>query len=267
MNGVLYPTDLLAADEASGELHVRLTVEQTIGNCPKYITIRKMEPRAQQDRSSANIAPGLGAKEEQTTDYLSEKGRLLLYLVKFFNTLGNIANDNRVGLLFLNFDSGDLVHLTGRAHIFVGQDAQAIYPHAQRCVQVVIDDHLLRTDTLPFRMQTRELSPYNPVLPSGQHRITVALISGGIGSTPFISMVRGARQFHNRSMDIQWVISAPYFNDVLPEVLREITAPIRAFEDDDQGSKGDDGSLALSVDVFLTRDTPAAVLVAQNNTN
>jgi hypothetical protein len=31
MNGVLYPGDLLVADEATGELHVRLTVEQTIG--------------------------------------------------------------------------------------------------------------------------------------------------------------------------------------------------------------------------------------------
>lgn len=31
MNGVLYKNDILAADEKTGELHVKLTVEQTIG--------------------------------------------------------------------------------------------------------------------------------------------------------------------------------------------------------------------------------------------
>ncbi|KAF9109275.1 hypothetical protein BGX27_007796, partial [Mortierella sp. AM989] len=44
MNGVLYPDGLLASNEKSGELHLRLTVEQSIGNCPKYITIREMKP-------------------------------------------------------------------------------------------------------------------------------------------------------------------------------------------------------------------------------
>lgn len=34
MNGVLMPDDILTVDEATGELHVLLTVEQTIGAYP-----------------------------------------------------------------------------------------------------------------------------------------------------------------------------------------------------------------------------------------
>ncbi|KAG0200285.1 hypothetical protein BGX28_006592 [Mortierella sp. GBA30] len=68
MNGVLYPHDILTAEASSGSLHVRLTVEQTIGNCPKYITIREFEPDSADGakhssepvdaKASCNVIPG-----------------------------------------------------------------------------------------------------------------------------------------------------------------------------------------------------------------
>ncbi|KAG0245674.1 hypothetical protein BGX31_006670 [Mortierella sp. GBA43] len=472
MNGVLYPDDLLVADEDSGELHVRLTVEQTMGNCPKYITIREVVPRPQHDRDNSNTTPVLvGSKEEKSSNLLSEEAKAIVRQAdcffissrfidedladqtsgmdcnhrggnpgfvrmdgnnlllpdysgnRFFNTLGNITNDERLGLLFLNFESGDLLHLTGRGRIFVGQDAQALYPHTQRCVQVTIDDYVIRKDALPFRMKTRELSPYNPTVSSGQHRIVsqdsekrvsatlsnitrhtedlatfrfttsrpiryipgqyavldlsqfntvgyrhmapndpqslnddyvrtwtissaptrkiksvtltvsqgtqgleeweeaseftmtikrkpggavsnllhdlvlnpqhpfnvplistggsfvlptlsrttqegqsspkIALISGGIGSTPFISMIRGARQAQEGPLDIQWITSAPYLKDALPEVLQELTAPLES-TGGDQGSQQDTKPLALSVNVFLTRESSLEASSLQN---
>ncbi|KAF9106080.1 hypothetical protein BGX27_009331, partial [Mortierella sp. AM989] len=336
----------------------------------------------------------------------------------FFNTLGNIANDERVGLLFISFETGDLLHVTGRAQIFVGKESQALYPHAQRCVQVMIDDHLLRKDVLPFRMHTKELSPYNPIVPSGQQRIieenhkgkiaatlsrvtkhtkdvstfhfntsgpiryspgqyavldfsqfnilgyrhmaadnplslnddyirtwtissapipaasttqsssqedqwqetseftmtikrkpggaisnllhdlvldgrykpfTVplvstggnfvlpsptstlntpsstkfALISGGIGSTPFISMIRGAKQLQHGLTDIKWVNSAPYFEDSLPEILREIAQEPEAQISDDTSESRASRPLNLSVEVFLTRGESTSIPPSQ----
>ncbi|KAG0347107.1 hypothetical protein BG005_000366, partial [Podila minutissima] len=80
----------------------------------------------------------------------------------FFNTLGNIAADPRVGLLFVDFDTGDCLHVTGTAQIFVGRESQALYPHSQRAVQVSVESAILNLHALPFRLVTKELSPYNP---------------------------------------------------------------------------------------------------------
>ncbi|KAF9142710.1 hypothetical protein BG015_000702 [Linnemannia schmuckeri] len=460
MNGVLQPNDILKVDEATGELHVLLTVEQTIGNCPKYITIREMDSLEPQDtlkpKAEASTSQTLdensrrplfkGLTSEQTAivdqaDCLFIASRFIDESIadqtsgmdcnhrggnpgfarvsgnqivfpdysgnRFFNTLGNIMNDERVGLLFVNFGAGDTLQVTGRARILIGKDAQEAYPHAQRVVQVTIEDSILRPGSLPFRMRTKELSPYNPVTPSHQQRginktavpvaatlseITVhtddirtfrfktskpiryspgqyavldfgafnalgyrhmapdnpqslnddyirtwtissaplglsssakeakrsspdawneasefaltikrkpggtisnllhnlsldprqpftiplictggsfvlpdlessttispkptkvTMISGGIGSTPFISMIRGARQVLTEyPVDIQWILSATFVEDALPEALQELTAPL-------EGDAGDKHWPTVSVVLFLTgRHTP-----------
>ncbi|KAF9408329.1 hypothetical protein BGZ94_002348 [Podila epigama] len=205
VNGVLYPENVVVADSATGQLHVRLTVEQTIGNCPKYITIREMVPfeentslnRAKvtldvsetippvvshgknsihvvnsannnENNNTTDSFQGLTAFEQAivrqsdclfiASRYIDETladqtsgmdcnhrggnpgfirvdddGHSIVFPDysgnRFFNTLGNIASDPRVGLLFPNFDTGDLLQVTGTAQIYIG---------------------------------TKELSPYNP---------------------------------------------------------------------------------------------------------
>ncbi|KAF9438921.1 hypothetical protein BGZ76_002920 [Entomortierella beljakovae] len=233
MNGVLYPNDLLEANGKTGELHLQLTVEQSIGNCPKYITIREMVPPKTRglgdttdvgtsNNSTSPSKTKLGDEEaaiihqadclfissrfidEELADQTSgmdcnhrggnpgfvklRNGNSSLVFPdysgnRFFNTLGNIANDERVGLLFISFEDGDLLHVTGRAKIHVGAESQAIYPHTQRCVEVIIDGHILRKDALPFRMRTKELSPYNPTVPSNQQRTIKELPTGRASAT------------------------------------------------------------------------------------
>ncbi|KAF8976825.1 hypothetical protein BGZ46_007920 [Entomortierella lignicola] len=466
MNGVLYPNDLVIADETSGELHLRLTVEQSIGNCPKYITIRELKPSfrteiSAQGASVAYASNGGHSSElcdqeiaiirqadclfissrfinEDLPDQVSgmdcnhrggnpgfvrlvEDGKSLVFPDysgnRFFNTLGNITNDERVGILFISFETGDLLHITGRAKILIGKESQALYPHAQRCVLVTIDSHLLRKDAIPFRMHTKELSPYNPIVPSGQHRIiednvndrisatlshiskhthdvstfhfntskpiqytpgqyavldfsqfnnqgyrhmapddpqslnddyirtwtissapllkapltdtasnlplllkdnwqetseftmtikrkpggaistllhslelerqgkpfTISLtttggsfvlsretpdskfafISGGIGSTPFISMLRGAKQSKHGSLDIKWVNSVPYFEDSLPEILQEFAEVHYTQNSGDAVETKALQPLNLSVEVFLSRASPTTLSPAQ----
>ncbi|KAF9175837.1 hypothetical protein BGX21_003922 [Mortierella sp. AD011] len=464
MNGVVYPDDLLKVDETSGELQLKLTVEQSIGNCPKYITIREMKAQTRSENTDSGNAEnlttalkttggsslGIGDQEiaiirqadcffiasrfidenlaDQTSGMdcnhrggnpgfvrLGEDNKSLVFPDysgnRFFNTLGNIANDERVGILFISFETGDLLHITGCARIFVGKESQALYPHTQRCVQVTIDGHLLRNDAIPFRMHTRELSPYNPIVPSGQKRtieesldgrvsatlsritkhtrdistfhfntsgpiryspgqyavldfnqfntagyrhmapddpqslnddyirtwtissapllgvltaqgegwqetseftmtikrkpggavsnflhnlpleslsrpftvplvstggnfvlpgptlnsitqpqspVKFALISGGIGSTPFISMIRGAKQLRHGSIDIKWVSSVPYFEDSLPEILREIVEVPQVQAPNDTAELKTDRRLSLSIEVFLSRANPTS---------
>ncbi|KAF9974885.1 hypothetical protein BGZ73_001625 [Actinomortierella ambigua] len=239
MNGVLYPDGVVRLDEATGDLHVRLTVEQTIGNCPKYITIREVRPRSDRDTSDiqgqqhvqhvpqeqiaaannhehqgagqGSSAPQQTSKSTSTTttllsDYeqhmirqadcvflatryiddslpaqtngmdcnhrggnpgfVRVKGNTILIPDysgnRFFQSLGNIVNDPRIGLLFIDFNTGDTLHITGRAKVHLDAEAQAVYPRVQRVVVVEIDDVLLQRQALPFVLETKELSPYNP---------------------------------------------------------------------------------------------------------
>ncbi|KAG0320082.1 hypothetical protein BG000_003695 [Podila horticola] len=297
-NGVVYPEDILKADPATGEIHVRLTVEQSIGNCPKYITIREMAP----------------LKNLVSSSTISQE--LFHY--------GNIVADPRVGLLFVDFDTGDCLHVTGTAKIFVGHESQALYPHSQRAVQVSIESIILNRHALPFRLITKELSPYNPRTatlaagtmlhdgtirtwtissaserpdkaterfsltikhkaggqistllhewaPEGDkekgkvRRLTVPLmsiggefvlpteskkllfISGGIGATPFIAMLRGLGKQKEQGeedalgYDIRWITSATVVEESLPEILQEVLKSVGA---------------QLSINVFLTRTSP-----------
>ncbi|KAG0051369.1 hypothetical protein BGZ83_003835 [Gryganskiella cystojenkinii] len=445
MNGVLNKKDLLVADPTTGELHINLTVEQTIGNCPKYITIRELyyptEESNHEGSSIFDLDEDQGLTElqqsvvrqadcvfissrhideslpDQTSGmdcnhrggnpgFVHLEGRTITFPDysgnRFFNTLGNIAEDERVGLLFLSFETGDTLQFTGRAKLLFGEESQAMYPHSQRVVQVTLDSVVFRRAALPFRMRTKELSPYNPRVPGhrlasggtvdgertmatltgitkhsddvstfyfttshpinyqpGQYavldfsqfnttgyrhmapdnpqslnddyirtwtissaplpapesedemkwqssqeftltikrkpggllstalhrldptflgRLTVplvstdgefvlpqslygtgtssplkiAMISGGIGSTPFISMLRGLRRLQSQSwssVSIHWIISATHAIEALPQILKEICG---SPDDDIPG----DGRLELNVSIFLSREAP-----------
>ncbi|KAG0228345.1 hypothetical protein BGW41_003444 [Actinomortierella wolfii] len=243
MNGVLYPDNIVKLDTNTGDLHVRLTVEQTIGNCPKYITIREIVPRPnrsddhiqqqqqQQQRQHEstlqeyqhNVAD-LGSSAPQVlstprggTTILSEYEQEIIrqadcvFLAtryidealpaqtngmdcnhrggnpgfvrikdntilipdysgnRFYQSLGNIVNDSRIGLLFIGMTTGDTLHITGRARVLLNEEAQKLYPRVQRLVLVEMDDALLQKEALPFTFKTKELSPYNPRIPRHQH--------------------------------------------------------------------------------------------------
>ena len=57
-----------------------------------------------------------------------------------FQTLGNISTDPRVGLLFVEFDSGTTLQLTGRARILWDREDFHELAGAERAVEVEIDE-------------------------------------------------------------------------------------------------------------------------------
>ncbi|MDO6575566.1 pyridoxamine 5'-phosphate oxidase family protein, partial [Staphylococcus pasteuri_A] len=56
----------------------------------------------------------------------------------FFNTIGNLLEDPCIGLLFVDFASGGLLHVTGRASID-WTPAEARDPSILRVIEVEID--------------------------------------------------------------------------------------------------------------------------------
>jgi hypothetical protein len=74
-----------------------------------------------------------------------------------FNTLGNLIEYPRAGLMFLDFASGDVLQLTGRTEIPFGP---------RREVVVHIDEVLAREAASPLRFGLLEPSPAHPQEPS-----------------------------------------------------------------------------------------------------
>ncbi len=68
-----------------------------------------------------------------------------------FNTIGNLVMDPGVGLLFVDFERGSLLQITGRASIDWDSEAVSEYPGAQRLVTVDIDETVELNGVLPLR--------------------------------------------------------------------------------------------------------------------
>ncbi len=68
-----------------------------------------------------------------------------------FNTLGNIVLNPKVGFLFVDFPSGSLLQLTGRASIDWDSEAVAKIPGARRIVEFEIDKLYERTTAVRLR--------------------------------------------------------------------------------------------------------------------
>jgi predicted pyridoxine 5'-phosphate oxidase superfamily flavin-nucleotide-binding protein len=79
-----------------------------------------------------------------------------------FNTLGNIVANPRVGMLFIGFESGRTLQLTGRAAIDWDPARAATLPGAERIVDFEIDEVIDNPRGFPLRYEFREYSHFNP---------------------------------------------------------------------------------------------------------
>ncbi|WP_436761126.1 pyridoxamine 5'-phosphate oxidase family protein [Streptosporangium sp. V21-05] len=76
-----------------------------------------------------------------------------------YMTLGNLELDDGCGLLFLDWERGDALHLTGRAH--VDWDPGGV-PGAQRLVRFELDRLVRVRGASPLRWRFAEYSRHNP---------------------------------------------------------------------------------------------------------
>jgi predicted pyridoxine 5'-phosphate oxidase superfamily flavin-nucleotide-binding protein len=171
--GVLRPEGLL------------LLVDQVYGNCPKYIQLRRPEADgedaggepvrvsatlAKRQRSAiasadtffiASFHPGGGADASHRggrPGFVRALGEDRLAFENYpgngmFNTLGNLVEHPRAGLLFVDFEAGDVLQITGRARID---------PAFSTVVE--IDEVRETRRASPLRYRLVEMSPSNPPL-------------------------------------------------------------------------------------------------------
>jgi predicted pyridoxine 5'-phosphate oxidase superfamily flavin-nucleotide-binding protein len=196
------------AEVGDGALEVR--VEEVFGNCPKYIQARAPDPEpldggagtgrrgtaltgAQKlwieradtffvasvhgetgaDASHRGGQPGfVRVVDERRLRFPDYAGN------NMFQTLGNISKDPRVGLLFVDFDSGATLQLTARASILWDRRNFSDLAGAERAVEVEIDELVEIDHRIASGWRLLGYSPFNP-----RSRVPGAPESATISST------------------------------------------------------------------------------------
>lgn len=83
---------------------------------------------------------------------------------RFYQTLGNLKTTPLAGLVFPNFETGDVLYVTGHASILIGPEADDLIPHSNLAVKLSVRAAKFIQQSLPFRGMFVEPSPYNPKL-------------------------------------------------------------------------------------------------------
>jgi ferredoxin-NADP reductase/predicted pyridoxine 5'-phosphate oxidase superfamily flavin-nucleotide-binding protein len=78
----------------------------------------------------------------------------------YFNTLGNFLINPKAGLVFLNFQTGDVLQLTGTVELLDDTDSEIqAFKGAERGWRFTLKRAIRLTDALPFRSELKEYSP------------------------------------------------------------------------------------------------------------
>lgn len=178
--------------EAADVGGLRLKVLQSFGNCPQYIQTRAVEtapastipaeavavdaPQVLAQIADADtffVATVSGRAENGGVD-ISHRGGLPGFVKvmdgelvvpdfrgnRFFNTLGNLVEDPRAALLFVDFDTGDLLHLRGRVEIDWNSPPGQAWPEGvQRQWRFRPETAWRRPAALPLRWEFGDFSP------------------------------------------------------------------------------------------------------------
>jgi ferredoxin-NADP reductase len=182
-------------------LTLALRANEHMGNCPKYITVRELQPTERTPQTTA-----LGSKltplardvvQQASTIFIATrhldddpresdmgfnhrggpKGFLRYFedehgahLVlpdysgnRFYQSLGNVETDAVIGLAVPEFASGALLQITGRARNLYDDAAARLMPGATLVTLISIDEAVVTTGALDLELVGPEqLSPYNP---------------------------------------------------------------------------------------------------------
>ncbi len=167
----------------------QIEVDQSFGNCPQYILPRLFEKRpnfkqTQKIQKITQLEGRVAELIEQAETFfiasyfhndpqnpshgadISHRGgkpgfvkledpKTLIFPDfngnNHFNTLGNIHKNPVAGLLFMDYESGDLLQLTGSAEILWEHEWIQDFPGAKRFVRLKLDEGLLLQNAMPLQ--------------------------------------------------------------------------------------------------------------------
>ena len=174
-----------------GERGLTVRTEQVYSNCPKYIQKRHVvggpvpagapAERARMDAADQRLvaaadtffiatagpdgadashrggSPGFVTVHDDAHLSFPDYAGNTMYM-----TLGNLAADPRAGLLFVDWETGDALQLSGKAEIDWSPERAAAIPGAQRVVDVHVERVVATPGAVPLRWALDERSRFNP---------------------------------------------------------------------------------------------------------
>jgi predicted pyridoxine 5'-phosphate oxidase superfamily flavin-nucleotide-binding protein len=177
---------------ASVDNGIAVAIEQSFGNCAKYIQTRRAAPQARVPQATEALSSlddaarhviqtadtlfvasrsGHGIDSDGGLDVSHRGGRPGFVAVRgdtlivpdfqgnrFFNTLGNLLGDRRAGLLFIDFATGDLLQLQGTVTIDWSASDTAV-TGAERSWRIAIERGWRRPGALPFDWTFGDYAP------------------------------------------------------------------------------------------------------------
>ena len=173
---------------------IHLQVREMFGNCQQYIQLREMEAasgdgipptvkraqgltREQGEQICSADTFFIASMNQQTGADVSHRGGKpgFVHVLSpsellwpdysgnnMFQTLGNLALNPACGLLFLDFESGRTLQLSGRAEILWNDPRLVDFPGARRLVRFEIAESIETENAFPLRWSFRAFSAYNP---------------------------------------------------------------------------------------------------------
>lgn len=81
---------------------------------------------------------------------------------RLYQTLGNLSVSPQAGLVLPDFETGDMLYLTGKTEILAGKDAANLIAHSNLAVKFRVEALRYVSNGLAVRGQPGEFSPYNP---------------------------------------------------------------------------------------------------------
>lgn len=79
---------------------------------------------------------------------------------KHFNTIGNLLLNPKAGLTFIDFETNDLLFLTGEAEVLWDDERLENFEGAERLIRFKVDTLIRSKNALPFQITFNEFSPF-----------------------------------------------------------------------------------------------------------
>lgn len=175
---------------------IQIHAEQVYSNCPKYIQARTWESHAQSNNQTSVLSSTefsdtqLSWIQRADTFFIathhkdggsdaSHRGGKPGFIqvlnkntIKFpdytgntmFQTLGNISVNPNCGLLFIDFQRGTTLQLTGTAKIIWNQNELTEFTEAERAVEFCASEIIEIAGSLPLHWEFKSYSPHNPAV-------------------------------------------------------------------------------------------------------
>ncbi|KAJ6127114.1 hypothetical protein N7523_002726 [Penicillium sp. IBT 18751x] len=184
-------------DEELGQAQLAVHIDESLGNCPKYLnkkhivpvrptpTLKSDSPQLPTaaiellSRADTIFVSSRHGTSDMDTNIRggppgfvrveSNNGNAVLIYPEYsgnrlYQTLGNLQTTPLAGYVVPDFETGDVLYLTGRAEVLVGQDAAAVLSRSKLAVRVTVTAAFFVDKGLAFRGHPGEPSPYNPAV-------------------------------------------------------------------------------------------------------